>query len=122
MNEYDTELVRSILKSRGYGFTDSADSADIVLLNTCAIRENAHNKVFGHLGALKHLKEEKGLIIGVLGCMAQNLKNDLLTDDSLIDVLAGPDSYRSLPVLLDQAAAGRKSRSEERRVGKECRL
>ena len=109
MNEYDTELVRSILKGRGYGFTDSADTADVVLLNTCAIRENAHNKVFGHLGALKHLKEEKGLIIGVLGCMAQNLKNDLLMDGSLIDVLAGPDSYRSLPVLLDQAAAGRKS-------------
>jgi tRNA-2-methylthio-N6-dimethylallyladenosine synthase len=108
MNEYDTELVRSILKSRGYRFTDSAEIADIVLLNTCAIRENAHNKVYGHLGALKHLKEERGLVIGVLGCMAQNLKKDLLTDHSLIDVLAGPDSYRSLPELLEQAAAGRK--------------
>ncbi|HZC66997.1 MAG TPA: hypothetical protein VE201_00105, partial [Nitrospirales bacterium] len=50
MNEYDTEVVRSILKARGYSFTDSADSADVVLLNTCAIRENAHNKVYGHLG------------------------------------------------------------------------
>jgi tRNA-2-methylthio-N6-dimethylallyladenosine synthase len=108
MNEYDTELVRSILKDKGYGFTDSADSADIVLLNTCAIRENAHNKVFGHLGALKPLKEEKGLVIGVLGCMAQNLKKDLLEGDSPIDVLAGPDSYRSLPELLEKAAAGGK--------------
>jgi tRNA-2-methylthio-N6-dimethylallyladenosine synthase len=106
MNEYDTELVRSILKGRGYLFTDSVHTADIVLLNTCAIRENAHNKVYGHLGELKHLKQEKGLIIGVLGCMAQNLKTDLMTDDSLIDVLAGPDSYRSLPQLLEQAAAG----------------
>ena len=108
MNEYDSELVRSILKGQGYRFTDSADTADVVLLNTCAIRENAHNKVYGHLGELKRLKEEKGLVIGVLGCMAQNLKKDLLTEDSLIDVLAGPDSYRSLPELLEQAAAGRK--------------
>ena len=59
MNEYDTEVVRSILKARGYGFTDSADSADVVLLNTCAIREKAHNKVYGHLGLLKPLKEER---------------------------------------------------------------
>jgi len=108
MNEYDTELVRSILKDNGYRFTDSADTADVVLLNTCAIRENAHNKVYGHLGALKALKEDKGLVIGVLGCMAQNLKKDLLVNDSLIDVLAGPDSYRALPELLKQAEAGRK--------------
>ena len=108
MNEYDTELVRSILKDNGYRFTDSPETADVVLLNTCAIRENAHNKVYGHLGALKPLKEDKGLVIGVLGCMAQNLKKDLMESDSLIDVLAGPDSYRSLPELLEKAAAGRK--------------
>src|SRR2546426_4714584 len=108
MNEYDTELVRSLLKARGYGFTDSADTADVVLLNTCAIRENAHSKVYGHLGLLKPLKEERGLVIGVLGCMAQNLKQDLLAGDSLIDVLVGPDSYRALPDLLERAAAGRK--------------
>jgi len=108
MNEYDTELVRSILKTRGYGFTDSADTADVVLLHTCAIRENAHNKVYGHLGLLKPLKEERGLVIGVLGCMAQNLKKDFLDGDALIDVLVGPDSYRALPDLLEQAAAGRK--------------
>jgi len=108
MNEYDTELVRAILKASGYGFTDSADTADVVLLNTCAIRENAHNKVYGHLGLLKPLKEERGLVIGILGCMAQNLKKDLLAGNSPIDVLVGPDSYRTLPDLLKQAAAGRK--------------
>ena len=108
MNEYDTELVRSILKDTGYRFTDSPDTADVVLLNTCAIRENAHNKVQGHLGALKSLKETRGLVIGVLGCMAQNLKKDLLEGNSLIDVLAGPDSYRALPALLEKAAAGLK--------------
>src|SRR2546428_322615 len=99
MNEYDTELVRSILKARGYGFTDSADTADVVLLNTCAIRENAHNKVYGRLGLLKPLKAARGLVIGVLGCMAQNLKKDLLASDALIDVLVGPASYRALPAL-----------------------
>src|SRR5438094_4107946 len=108
MNEYDTELVRAILKAGGYGFTGSDDTADVVLLNTCAIRENAHNKVYGHLGKLKPLKEERGLVIGVLGCMAQNLKQDLLAGDSLIDVLVGPDSYRALPDLLERAAGGRK--------------
>src|SRR5437016_12883011 len=107
MNEYDTELVRAILKARGYGFTDSADTADVVLLNTCAIRENAHNRVYGHLGLLRPLKEERGLVIGVLGCMAQNLKQDLLAGESLIDVLVGPDNYRALPGLLERAAAGR---------------
>jgi tRNA-2-methylthio-N6-dimethylallyladenosine synthase len=114
MNEYDTQLVRSILKSSGYGFADSPETADIVLLNTCAIRENAHNKVYGHIGRLKHLKHEKGLVIGVLGCMAQNLKKDLLTPNSLIDVLAGPDSYRSLPELLQRAGEGRKELPADR--------
>jgi tRNA-2-methylthio-N6-dimethylallyladenosine synthase len=108
MNEYDTQLVRSILKSGGYRFTDCSDTADIVLLNTCAIRENAHNKVYGHLGELRHLKRQRGVIIGVLGCMAQNLKKDLLAADSIIDVLAGPDSYRSLPELLRDAGKGQK--------------
>src|SRR5256885_15362470 len=107
------DAARGILKARGYGFTDSADTADVVLLNTCAIRENAHNKVNGHLGALKPLKEERGLVIGVLGCMGQNLKKDLLAGDSLIDVLVGPDSYRALPDLLERAAAGRKGLAVE---------
>src|SRR5438094_9663710 len=97
MNEYDTELVRAILKARGYDFTDSADSADVVLLNTCAIRENAHNKVYGHLGLLKPLKEERGLLIGVLGGMAQNLKQALLVGDSFINVLVGPEPYAASP-------------------------
>jgi len=103
MNEYDTELVpRS--QARGYGFTDSADTADVVLLNTCAIRENATNKVYGHLGLLKPLKEERGLVDRCTGCMAQNLKQDLLAGDSLIDVLAArtatgpcPTSWSGLP-------------------------
>jgi tRNA-2-methylthio-N6-dimethylallyladenosine synthase len=113
MNEYDTELVRSILKTSGYTFTDSCEAADIILLNTCAIRENAYNKVYGHLGKLKHLKKEKSVVIGILGCMAQNLKKDLLLSDSVIDVLAGPDSYRALPDLLQKAAEGRQALAVE---------
>jgi len=72
-------------------------------LNTCAIRENAHNRVYGHLGELKWLKEQRGLVIGVLGCMAQNLKQELMEARPLIDVLVGPDAYRRLPDLLTRA-------------------
>ena len=103
MNEYDSELVRSLLKNRGFRLTDNSDQADVVLLNTCAIRENAHNRVYGHLGELKCLKEQRGLVIGVLGCMAQNLKKELMETQPLIDVLVGPDAYRRLPDLLTHA-------------------
>lgn len=103
MNEYDTELVRSLLKSRGFSFTPDYEQADAVLMNTCAIRENAHKRVYGHLEDYKVLKRRKGLVIGVLGCMAQNLKDELFETQPLIDVLVGPDGYRRLPNLLIQA-------------------
>jgi tRNA-2-methylthio-N6-dimethylallyladenosine synthase len=100
MNEYDTEIVRSLLKARGFQFTPHDDEADVVLFNTCAIRENAHNRVYGHLARYTNRKQERGLVIGVLGCMAQNLKQELLNSRSFIDVLVGPDGYRRLPDLL----------------------
>ncbi|WP_447970694.1 tRNA (N6-isopentenyl adenosine(37)-C2)-methylthiotransferase MiaB [Nitrospira sp. M1] len=103
MNEYDSELVRAMLKTQGFGFTDQSDQADVILLNTCAIRENAHNRVYGHLGKLKSHKKERGVVIGVLGCMAQNLKKELLDSQPFIDVLVGPDGYRQLPTLLTTA-------------------
>jgi tRNA-2-methylthio-N6-dimethylallyladenosine synthase len=105
MNEYDTELVRSLLKADGFIFTQERDQADVVLMNTCAIREHAHNKVYGHLAELKALKRQRPLVVGVLGCMAQNLKKDLLDTESIVDVLAGPDAYRRLPDLLRIAIA-----------------
>ncbi|HEU5092386.1 MAG TPA: tRNA (N6-isopentenyl adenosine(37)-C2)-methylthiotransferase MiaB, partial [Nitrospira sp.] len=71
--------------------------------NTCAIRENAHNKIYAHLSELKTIKKQRPLVVGVLGCMAQNLKSDLATKEPLIDVLAGPDAYRQLPSLLTTA-------------------
>ncbi|GJL66813.1 MAG: tRNA-2-methylthio-N(6)-dimethylallyladenosine synthase [Nitrospirales bacterium] len=107
MNEYDSELVRAMLKGQGFGFTDQSDEADVILLNTCAIRENAHNRVYGHLGKLKYHKQERGVVIGVLGCMAQNLKKELLDSQPFIDVLVGPDGYRQLPKLLTTAITTR---------------
>ncbi len=103
MNEYDTELVRSILQAENFAFTHHRDQADVVLLNTCAIREHAHNKVYGHLGTIKASKGQRNLVVGLLGCMAQNLKKELTEKDPLIDVLVGPDSYRKLPQLLRDA-------------------
>ena len=105
MNESDSELVRSLLKQEGFGFTDDRDRADVVLINTCAIRENAHNKIYAHLSELKILKRQRPLVVGVLGCMAQNLKSALADKEPLIDVLVGPDSYRQLPWLLTTALA-----------------
>lgn len=103
MNEYDTELVRSLLTKNGFAFTGDQAQADVVLMNTCAIRENAHNRVYGHLGECRVLKRERKVVVGVLGCMAQNLKKELMESDPVIDVLVGPDAYRQLPELLARA-------------------
>ncbi len=103
MNEYDTELVRTLLRDRGFVMTPSREQADVMLMNTCAIRENAHNRVYGHLAEWRAMKQSRRVVIGVLGCMAQNLKKDLMDSRPVIDVLAGPDSYRRLPDLLTHA-------------------
>jgi len=103
MNESDSELVRSMLKREGFVFTEDRELADVVLVNTCAIRENAHNKIYAHLSELKTLKKQRPLVVGVLGCMAQNLKSALAEKEPLVDVLAGPDAYRQLPSLLTTA-------------------
>lgn len=100
MNESDSELVRSLLKREGFAFTEDRERADVVLVNTCAIRENAHNKVYAHLCEMRGLKKQRPLVVGVLGCMAQNLKSELAEKEPLVDVLAGPDSYRQLPMLI----------------------
>ena len=105
MNEYDTELVRSLMKGAGFEFTHDRERADVLLMNTCAIRENAHNKVYGHLAEIKALKKQRPLVVGVLGCMAQNLKEELTDKEPLVDVLVGPDGYRQLPTLISRALA-----------------
>jgi len=104
MNEYDTELVRSILDKAGYAFIGNELEADIVMLNTCAIREHAHRKVYGRVHEIHHKRQGKPVKIGILGCMATNLRTDLLENKSLkIDFIAGPDSYKRLPQLIAES-------------------
>ncbi len=111
MNEYDSELVRTILKKENYEFVPKEQEADIVMLNTCAIREHAHRKVYGRVHAIRHARNGKPVMIGILGCMATNLRQELFQDRSLkIDFIAGPDSYKRLPALIDEAVVdGKKS-------------
>lgn len=105
MNEYDTELIRAILTKENYAFVPTEDEADIVMLNTCAIRENAHRKVYGRIHDIRHRRNGNPVLIGLLGCMATNLRKDLLEDRRLkIDLIAGPDSYKRLPDLIREAA------------------
>ena len=101
MNKYDSELVAGILKSEGYEQTAKADDADLILLNTCSVRENAETRVFGRISALGSLKKQhSGLKIGVLGCMAVRLKNEIIKKKPFVDFVIGPDNYRALPELL----------------------
>ncbi len=109
MNFSDTEIIASILKEAGYGFTRNELAADLVLLNTCAIRENAETKIRHRLQALKAIKKHRPqLLVGVLGCMAERLKGKLLEEEKLVDIVVGPDAYRSLPQVIAQAESGQK--------------
>lgn len=110
MNFSDTEIIASVLNKEGFGFTKSEKEADLVLLNTCSIRENAETKVFNRLAQLKGSKRKRpGMIIGVMGCMAERLKHDLLEEKKLVDIVVGPDAYRDLPKLIDEAESGQKA-------------
>lgn len=111
MNVADSEVVAAIMEMAGYSTVDELDSADAVLLNTCSIRDNAEQKVLGRLQALNAVRrkrgKEKGLIIGVIGCMAERVKQDLIANHG-VDLVAGPDSYMSLPELFASVEAGEK--------------
>ena len=103
MNVADSELVASILKQEGYDQSSSIENADAIFVNTCAIREHAEEKVHSQLGRYDLIKQKKPeTIIGVLGCMAQSLKHDLLENRPFVDIILGPDSYRKLPELLNR--------------------
>ena len=109
MNFSDSEVVASILQANGYGITDNIDEADIILVNTCSIRENAENRIWGRLDIFRLQKRKKpSILIGVIGCMAERLKEKLLEDKKLVDLVIGPDAYRELPVLLRAAEGGQK--------------
>ncbi len=102
MNVYDSELVANLLYQSGYEKTEDIAKADAVFLNTCAIREKAEDTVHNRLDNFKHLKKKKpDMLIGLLGCMAQHLKNDLFEQKPYVDVILGPDSYRKLPEIIN---------------------
>ena len=106
MNEHDSENIAALLEELGFTLADSYLDADLVLLNTCSIRENAHNKAFGMLGRLKHLKnEKKELIIGVCGCMAQEVSvvDEILRDYKFVNFVLGTHNIYQLPEVLDKA-------------------
>jgi len=110
MNVSDTELVESLLKNQGYQAVVNPDEADILFVNTCSIREHAEDKVHSLLGRYNLLKRENpSMIIGVLGCMAQSLKHDILENKPYVDIVLGPDSYRRLPKILKRHQTDEKS-------------
>ncbi len=108
MNVADSEVVASVMKMAGYDLTDSLDNADAVFLNTCSVRENAEHKIYNRLEALHALQKRRKLIIGVLGCMAEHVKDDLI-ENHHVDLVAGPDAYLTLPGLIASVEAGEKA-------------
>lgn len=105
MNEYDSGIVHSLLVESGYTPVDGPEGADLILFNTCAVREKAHERIYGRLDALRHLrKRNPALRFGLLGCMAQNLGDDLAGEGAGLDLVVGPDNYRDLPEILDRVA------------------
>ncbi len=110
MNFADSEVVTSILIDKGYGTTSNINEADTILLNTCAIRDNAEQKIRHRLQTFKAIKTKNPkVVIGILGCMAERLKTQLIEEEKLVDLVAGPDAYRDLPNLLDQIENGQKA-------------
>lgn len=110
MNFADSEVVASILQENGFGATQNQEEADLILINTCSIREKAEQTVRKRLTEFKKSKKQNpGLIIGVLGCMAERLKSAFLEEEKLVDIVVGPDAYRSLPGLIEEANGGQKA-------------
>ncbi len=110
MNFSDSEIVASILHGEGFGLTKDFHEADLILLNTCAIRDNAEQRVRNRLKELRAVKKRKpDALIGMLGCMAERLKADLLEEEKLVDIVCGPDAYRDLPKLVQTADDGSKA-------------
>ncbi|MBO5189271.1 MAG: tRNA (N6-isopentenyl adenosine(37)-C2)-methylthiotransferase MiaB [Alistipes sp.] len=107
MNVGDTEIIISILQQHGYIYTETQAEADVVLINTCSVRDNAEQRIWGRLSEMRRLKKSKpSLIVGIVGCMAERLKEQLLEGNTGVDIVAGPDAYRDLPNLLKAAEAG----------------
>ncbi len=110
MNVADSEVVVSILSDAGYVSTEDITEAGLILINTCSIRDNAEQRIWGRLKAISHLKKQrKDLRVGIIGCMAERLKEKLIETEKLVDIVVGPDGYRDLPNLVAEAEAGHKA-------------
>ena len=109
MNVGDTEIVVSLMQREGYVYTDRIGEADVILINTCSIRDNAEQRIWGRLAEMKRYRRANpGLVVGVIGCMAERLREKLVEGPAGVDVVAGPDAYRDLPRLVREAEAGGK--------------
>jgi tRNA-2-methylthio-N6-dimethylallyladenosine synthase len=110
MNVADSEVVMSIMTGSGMKQAEGIEDADLILINTCSIRDNAEQRIWGRLKAINHLKKKKkDLKIGLIGCMAERLREKLLESGQLVDIVAGPDTYRDLPDLIAEADLGHKA-------------
>ena len=109
MNVGDSEIVVSIMQGEGYFYTDNIEEADVILINTCSIRDNAEQRIWGRLTEMRRLRKRKpSLLIGIIGCMAERLKEQLTEGELAVDIVAGPDTYRDLPNLVREAESGGK--------------
>lgn len=109
MNVGDTEVVVALMQREGYVYTEDIGLADVILINTCSIRDNAEQRIWGRLAEMKRYRRAKpGLVVGIIGCMAERLKEKLVEGPYGVDVVAGPDAYRDLPRLVREAEAGGK--------------
>jgi tRNA-2-methylthio-N6-dimethylallyladenosine synthase len=110
MNVNDSEVVVAILQQHNYEITDNINEAEVILVNTCSVRENAEQRIRGRLDVFRQLKKKNpNLRVGVIGCMAERLKEKLLEEEKTVDLIAGPDAYRDLPNLLNTAGTGQKA-------------
>jgi len=110
MNFADTEVVNSILMEDGMNPVQSPEEADVIFVNTCSIRENAETRVWNRLKEFRAIKKEKkNLTVGVMGCMAERVKDKIIEQEKLVDIVVGPDAYRDIPNLLAEVDDGRKA-------------
>ncbi len=110
MNVGDSEIIIAVMNAAGYGYTERIEEADVILVNTCSVRDNAEQRIWGRLREFRRYKRQKpSLIVGVVGCMAERLKEELLEGDDIVNLVAGPDAYRTMPALVAAAEEGEKS-------------
>jgi len=109
MNVSDSEVVASVMREHGYAVCDAPQNADLILINTCSVRDNAEQRIWGRLAELRALKRKNSqLMLGIIGCMAERLKERLIEQEQIVDIVVGPDAYRELPNLVRMAQSGQK--------------